>query len=81
MIAKEFNEVNVRIAENQEEYETLPVFHDPKEGSVTMCFEANDAEKAEIAKTGKIWIKILTFNNPLQPIAMSCLKEDLIKGT
>lgn len=78
MIETEFKEVNIRIAENQPEYETLPAFHNDIEGSVTFCFALNKQELDEIAKTGKIWFKQLTFNKAMNPIAMSVLKSDLI---
>lgn len=78
MIASEFKEVNIRIAENQPEYETLPAFHNHNEGSMTFCFELNKEEIDEIVKTGKIWFKQLTFNKPMNPIEMSVLKSDLI---
>lgn len=78
MKSVEFKEVNVRIAENHPEYETLPSYHNTKEGSVTFCFELDNEELEQIGKTGKIFIKQLTFNKPMQPIAGSCLKEHLI---
>ena len=77
MKAKEFKEVNVRFAENQEEYETLPVYCNTEEGSAMFCFELSDEEKARIAETGELYVKVLTFNKPLQPIAMSCIKDEL----
>lgn len=78
MKAKEFDEVNVRIAEHQDEYETLPAYHDKNEGSMTFCFELDEEEQLEVATNGVIFMKVLTFNQPLQPIAMSVIKEDLI---
>ena len=78
MIAVEFDEVNVRIAENQPEFETLPAHHNPKDGSVTFCFQLNKEELAEIAKTGKVFFKQIVGPNKMQPISMSTLKSDLI---
>lgn len=81
MKAIEFPEVNVRIAEHQEEYETLPVFADASKGEVpvTMCFELSDEEKKQVAETGKVWFTILTFGKNFQPIEMSCLKPENFK--
>lgn len=78
MKAVEFPEVNLRIAENQPEYETLPVHVEPLEPGipVTMCFELDENEKKQVAETGKIWLKVLTFGNNFQPISMSCLKPE-----
>lgn len=78
MKAMEFEEVNVRIAEHQPEYETLPAFYNEEDQSITFCFELSEEEFTQVAKTGKIYIKQLTFNKPMQPIAGSCLKNDLI---
>ncbi len=75
MIAIEFDECNLRIAEHQPEYETLPVFHNPKEGSIVYCFELDEAEIKQVRETGQIYIKQLTFNKSMQPIGMTCLKE------
>lgn len=78
MEAKEFPEVNLRIAENQPEYQTLPVFHNPKEGSVTFCFQLDEDELNRVKATGEIWIKQFTFNRAMNPIAPTTNKEDLI---
>lgn len=78
MKAIEFDEANVRIAENQPQYETLPAFSNKEEGSLTFCMKLDDLELARVHATGEIWIKQLTFGNPMNPIAMSSNKEDLI---
>jgi len=78
MKAIEFKEVNLRIAEDQEEYETLPVhinIQDPS-APATMCFELNEEEINQVKETGKIWLKVLTFGKLFHPIAMSCLKPE-----
>ena len=57
MKAIEFPEVNVRIAENQPEYETLPVHVKTNKDfgmyQVTACFELSEEEKKQIAETGQ----------------------------
>lgn len=78
MKAVEFEEVNVRIAEDQPQYETLPAFWNKKEGSMTFCFELSPDELEQVGKTGRIYLKQLTFNKPMQPIAGTCLKNELI---
>lgn len=84
MKAIEFKEVNVIIAENQPEYETLPVHVCPDEetngffNSVTMCFELNEEEKKQVAETGKIWQTVLVpQNSNFHPIRLSTLKPEL----
>ena len=73
MKAQEFDQVNVRIAENQEEYETLPAFisaTDPY-GKIVTCFELSEDEIEEVVKTGKLWHTQLGFQKPMQPILMT----------
>lgn len=63
----EFQGCNVTFAKDQPEYQPLPAFKDEK-GNVTTCWEFTTEELAIIAKTGKLYISISTFNQPLQPI-------------
>lgn len=79
MKAIEFKGHNVKIAENQPEYETLPALFNKQEGSMTFCFELDEQELEQVKKTGKIWIKQLTFGKAMQPIAGTVLKESLIQ--
>ncbi len=78
MKAIEFKEVNLRIAENQEEYETLPVYANVNEPGlpVTACFELTEEEVEQVKKEGKIYLTFLTFGKQFQPIQMSCLKPE-----
>lgn len=78
MKAIEFPEVNVRIAEHQEEYETLPVHIDRKEPTIptTMCIQLDPEEIKQVAETGRIWMQVLTFGQPFHPIMMSFLKPE-----
>lgn len=82
MKAIEFKEVNIRIAENQEEYQTLPVFADTTDPAVpvTMCFELDDEERKQVAETGHVWLTVLTFGQHFHPIAMSCLKPESLSN-
>jgi hypothetical protein len=79
MFAKDFKERTHLIAEHQEEYETLPAMLNQQEGSITFCW-FNKEEIDRINKTGEIWMKQFTFGNPMNPIALSTIKEELIHG-
>jgi len=46
---------------------------------MTFCFELDDDELNRMKATNEIWFKVLTFGKPMQPIALSTLKEELIK--
>jgi len=82
MKAIEFPEVNTRIAEHQEEYETIPccVLTDITQTSakIVICFELNDEEKKQVAETGQIWVS--QYQSPkaqFHPIYSSFLKPNL----
>lgn len=87
MRAIQFEHANYDLAENQEEYETLPIYacfdenqqpmlnddgsYFDPTGEVTCCLELNKEEIDEIVKTGRLWHTQLTFWNAVQPIRMS----------
>lgn len=63
------NHTNVTFAENQPEYQPLPV-HKLNDGTVTSCWEFEGDELETIARNNCIYIQQLTFNEPLQPILL-----------
>ena len=76
MKAIEFKEHNVKIAEHQPEYETLPAFAQ-ENGIVTFCMELSDEEVNKIVSTGKGVFTFLLGDKPPQPITVSPVKPDL----
>ena len=65
----EFKECNHKYAENQSEYLTLPC-HKADDGMVTTCWQLSFLDRLSILIFGKVWLQILTFNKPLQPLKM-----------
>lgn len=64
-----FEEHNKVYAENQESYISLPVYEDEEYGGrVIHCWELSVKERIRILFTGKLWINVLNFGKPLQPI-------------
>ena len=61
-----FKECNTTFAKDQPEYLPLPV-HRSADGIVTSCWKVNLWESVICFITGKIYISVMTFNNPLQP--------------
>jgi len=57
---------NMTFAKDQKEYLPLPA-HGTEDGQAITCWELTEAELAEVAKTGKVWLRIWTFGNALQP--------------
>ena len=79
MEALEFKEQNTKIAEKQEEYNTLPAFIDQRKGTMTACFKLSEEELKQVEEDGVVYLTIFTGNRPLQPIGSSFLnpfKED-----
>jgi hypothetical protein len=72
MKAVDFEEANADIAKNQPQYKTLPSHIDEEVGTITACFELNGDEIKQVRRTKKIWLTMLTFNNPMHPIKLSC---------
>jgi len=62
-----FPKQNVVYAKNQSEYLPLPAHKNP-EGEVTSCWSLSWRERIRLVFTGRIWIHIRTFNQPLQPL-------------
>lgn len=73
--AIEFPEVNVRFAEHQEEYSTLPAYlQQDEDGIVVSCWKLNLLQRLVVLVTGKIWHSQITCNYPLQPISLAVIK-------
>lgn len=73
-----FEGANVIYGANQPEYKPLPAESrgNPKTGEVVTCWKLSDEEKALIQMTGEIYVSVLTFGNPLQPILVSAIKPE-----
>ena len=78
MKAIEFPEVNVRIAENQPEYETIPAlikqYEDSSMVEITMCLLLDQEERQQVAETGCVWLSVLQLAGKFHPIKTSLLK-------
>lgn len=73
MEAITFKHVNLELAKDQEQYQTLPVHYDDSipEGPMTACFKLTPEEIKQIILTGKLWHTQWTFKKGFQPVAMS----------
>ncbi len=65
----DFKECNTVYAEDQPEYLPLPA-HKSDDGVVTSCWGLNIKERLKVLFSGKIFLQVLTFNKPLQPLKM-----------
>lgn len=58
-----------RYAETQEEYQTLPVYHQ-EDGTLLSRWRLTWRERLLVLFTGNIYLWQLTFNQPLQPVML-----------
>ena len=66
----EFEGCNVIYAKDQPEYIPLPA-KKMEDGTVTTCWKLTPDELERIQETGIIWLHMLTFNQPLQPVLLT----------
>lgn len=64
----EFPGTNIVFGKHQPEYNHLPAIL-LQDGTVITCWELTDEEIDKLKETKKLYLKQLTFNNSLQPIA------------
>jgi hypothetical protein len=64
-----FKEQNTVFARDQKEYLPLPAYK-ASDGKVMTCWRPSLKERFQILFTGKIWLSILTYNRPLQPLLL-----------
>jgi hypothetical protein len=66
----EFKEQNIIITKDQPEYMPLPA-HVDENGNVVTCWKLSPDEIEKISKTGELWLSVMTFKQPLQPLFLS----------
>lgn len=74
-----FPEQNQVFGKDQPQYQPLPGFLDagPK-GEFVSCWELSFKERLRILFTGKLWVCLLTFHNPLTPSFFTTKKSDVL---
>jgi hypothetical protein len=64
-----FKESNVVFAKDQKPYLPLPAYQDDLQGGrIFHCWKLTIKERIKILFTGKLWINVLNFKQPPQPI-------------
>ena len=72
-----FEDANVVFGANQPEYIPLPAERRPgQSGEIVTCWELSPDELKRVQETGKIYLGLLTFGQPLQPVIMSVEKPE-----
>lgn len=74
-----FEGANVIFGANQPEYQPLPAESrgNARTGEILTCWHLSDEERAIIQMTGEIWLSVLTFGQPLQPVLLSVVKPEI----
>jgi len=78
MKAVEFRESNVVFAKDQPEYQPLHA-HKTDDGIITSCWKLSFIERVKVLLNGCIYLQMLTFNKPLQPLKIVIDKPVLYK--
>lgn len=74
-----FDGVNVVFGEEQPEYHSLPAERvgRPQTGQINTCWALSPDEIKKVQETGVIFVSLLTFGLPLQPLLVSVDKPDV----
>jgi hypothetical protein len=64
-----FIEANCIYAKTQRKYLPLPAYRQ-EDGTVTTCWKMGFLERLEVLLSGRVWLSVSTFNQPLQPLRM-----------
>jgi len=70
MIPTTFKQSNVVYAKDQPEYLPLPA-HKTTDGQVTSCWKMGIKDRLRVLLSGRVFVTMLTFNQPLQPLRVS----------
>lgn len=68
-----------KIAEKQDEYQTLPAYISP-EGTVLTRWKLTWRERLLVLLLGDIYLWVETFNHPLQPVCLQVEEPDYEDG-
>lgn len=64
-----FAQANTTYAKDQPPYLPLPAYK-TEDGIVISCWQLSLLERLKLLIAGRIYVKMLTFNKPLQPIKL-----------
>lgn len=74
----EFEHQNTVYAKDQPQYQPLPALKiDSENGEVISCWSLSFKERIKVLFTGKIWMSLMCFNNPLTPSYLSVNRDEV----
>ena len=72
-----FDGANVVFGAKQPKYIPLPAeYRGGKSGEILTCWELSPDELKRVQETGKLWLGVLTFGQPLQPVYLAVEKPE-----
>ena len=71
------DESNATYAKNQDEYLDLPALK-YDDGTVVSCWDLSFKEALKLLFKRKLYVAVLTFNKPLQPMLLTVDKDAVI---
>lgn len=80
MEPSKFEGQNVVIAEHQPEYTQLPALVSPLSGEAIFCWRLTWRERLKLLVTGRLWHRVLTFGQPLQPQLLGVDVPELVQA-
>lgn len=73
-----FKHCNATFAEGQEDYQKLPALViETDERPVISCFSLSFVERLQVLIFGRVWLCLLTFGAPLQPVKISPYRDKI----
>ncbi len=76
MKPSKFPQANASFGEGQPHVEPLPAFFGQSpEGEVISCWGMTWRERLRVIFTGRVWVVVQTFNNPLQPMILDVAEQ------
>jgi hypothetical protein len=75
-----FKQQNITFANKQTSHIAIPAFKHPFDprGEVVSCWKMNLWERIKVLFTGRIWVSLLSFNQPLTPSFLTTKRSDII---
>lgn len=78
MKPKPFKGHNIVMGKNQPEYQPLPAFKNNSDaGEIITCWRLSLWERIRILFTGELWLMLMTFNHPVQPVLLTTYQEEI----
>lgn len=73
-----FPQANVVYAKDQPEYLPLPACRTP-EGIMVSCWKLTWRERLRVLWTGRVFVSVMTFNQPLQPLLPTTRLDEVLQ--